>query len=251
LTSKRFFIKEKPSGSAHLFLEGSEHHHLSKVARIKPGEKVWLFDEHGNRFMARVEAVEKDRTLLNIVEEERKRVLKVRITLAQALLKTKKMDLVVQKATELGAYAIVPLLSERTVVKIENKQDKKMERWKRVVLEAAKQSGSTSVPEIHPPTELMRFISGKEKSKKMFLSERGGESLRDILMFPLNEKLKIPDSVNLLIGPEGGWTEKEEQDIMSNSYEAVSLGTFTLRSETAAIASLAMVSHFWMHEDVP
>lgn len=200
--------------------------------------------------MAHVEAVEKDRTRLNVVGEERKSIPKVRIILAQALLKTKKMDLVVQKATELGAYAIVPLLTERTVAKIENKQDKKMERWKRIVLEAAKQSGSISVPEIHPPTELKRFITEREESKQIFLSERGGKSLRDILMLPLKEKLKIPDSVNLLVGPEGGWTEKEEQDIMNNSYEAASLGTFTLRSETAAIVSLAMVSHFWMQKDV-
>jgi len=197
-----------------------------------------------------VEAIEKERTRLVLLGEELKRIPKVRVILALGLLKMKKMDLVVQKATELGAHAIYPLLTGRTIAKIENKQDKKMERWNRIVLEAAKQSGSTPVPEVHPPEELKRFIAGGGESKKMFLSERGGETLRDILMSPLNEKREIPGSVILLVGPEGGWTEEEEQDIMNNSFEAVSLGTFTLRSETAAIVSLAMVSHFWMHEDV-
>ncbi len=250
MTSNRFFIREKPRGSAPLFLEGSEHRHLSKVVRIKPGEKVWLFDENGNQFRALVEAIEKERTRLVVLGKEIRHVPKVRVTLAQALLKGKKMDLVVQKAAELGAHAIYPLLTTRTIAKIENKQEKKMERWKRILLEAAKQSGITSVPEIHPPEEMKRFIAGGGESKKMFLSERGGKPLRDILMSPLDENRKIPDSVILLVGPEGGWTEKEEQDIMNNSFEAVSLGTFTLRSETAAIVSLAMVTHFWMHEDV-
>jgi len=250
LTSKRFFIKEKPQGSTHIFLKGSEHRHLSKVARIKTGEKVWLFDEIGNQYMACVEEIEQDNTRLLILGKKQKREPEVRITLAQVLLKTKNMDLVIQKATELGTHAIIPVISDRTVIKIENKQDKKMERWNRIMVEAAKQSGRSSVPEIHPPTELKTFITGREEAKKLFLCERGGRSLRDILMFPVNEKRNIPDSVILLVGPEGGWTEKEERAIMDNYYEAVSLGAFTLRAETAAIVSLAMVSHFWKNEDV-
>ncbi|UCE42776.1 MAG: 16S rRNA (uracil(1498)-N(3))-methyltransferase [Candidatus Aminicenantes bacterium] len=250
MTTHRFYIKGKPQESASIFLEGEEHHHLSKVARIKSGEHVWVFDDSGNQYKACVEEIGKSRTRLIILETEQKQRPKVRITLAQVLLKTKNMDLVIQKATELGTHSLVPVISDRTIAKIEGKQDKKIERWKRIAIEASKQCGRSTVPEILLPVSLKTFIHKKENAKKLFLSERGGESLREILMYPLTEKIQIPESIILLVGPEGGWTENEEQDIMDSNYDAVSLGSLTLRSETAAIISLAMVSHFWKIENV-
>jgi 16S rRNA (uracil1498-N3)-methyltransferase len=250
LTTHRFYIEEKPRKSIPLFLGGKEHHHLSKVARIKPGERVWLFDDSGNQYKACVEKIEKNRTRLLILERDHHRATKVRVTLAQVLLKSKSMNWVIQKATELGAYAIVPIISERTVVKIESIQDNKWERWKRIAIESSKQCGRSALPDISPPISLNTFIEGGGKAKKLFLSERGGTSLRKILMCYLNENKEIPQSVILLVGPEGGWTEDEEQDIMGSHYEAVSLGSLTLRSETAAIAGLAMVSHFWENANV-
>lgn len=250
MTAHRFYIKEKPQESTYIFLEGEEHHHLSKVARIKPGEQVWLFEDNGKQYRARVEAIEQKKTRLLILETEQKREPKVRIILAQVLLKTKNMDLVIQKATELGTHTIVPVISDRTVVKMGDKQDKKLERWKRIAVEASKQCGRSTVPEIQPPLGLKTFIDGGKEARKLFLCERRGKSLRDILIYPLIEKIEKPSSIILLVGPEGGWTESEEQDIMDSHYEAVSLGSLRLRSETAAIVSLAMVSHFWKNEDV-
>ena len=250
MTSNRFFLKEEPQGSTHVFLQGKEHHHLSKVARIKPGELVWLFDKIGKQHRACVEEIRKDKTRLIILETKKEREHEIQITLAQVMLKTKKMDLVIHKATELGVHDIKPIISDRTVVKIGDRQNIKIERWKRIIVEVAKQCGRSSLPEIHTPTGLNSFIAKKDKARKLFLSERGGKFFRDILMYPLKMETKIPDSVILLVGPEGGWTESEEQDIMENHYEAVSLGSLTLRSETAAIVSLAMVSHFWKNEDV-
>jgi 16S rRNA (uracil1498-N3)-methyltransferase len=250
LTSHRFFIKGKTHGSNRIFLDGKEHHHLSKVARIKPGEQVWLFDEGGRQYAADVEAIEKERTSLLIIGTEQEQENTVRITLAQVLLKGKKMDLVIQKATELGIHFIIPVISDRTVVKIEDKQKKKIERWKRIMIDASKQCGRSSVPGICPPERLDDFINKSEAPKKLCLSERGGKPLREILMYPLIKRMKIPASIILLVGPEGGWTDKEELDIMKNSFEAVTLGSLTLRAETAAIVALAMVSHFWKNEDV-
>ena len=250
MTAHRFYIKEKPRESSYCFLEGDEHYHLSKVVRIKPGEQVWLFEESGMQYKARVEAIGQEKTRLFILETKKKPALKVRIMLAQVLLKTKSMDLVIQKATELGTHAIIPVISVRTVVKMGGKQEKKLERWRRIAVEASKQCGRSTVPEIHPPISLKAFIKDGEDARKLFLSERGGKSLRDILKVPFLEKPKKPRSIILLVGPEGGWTESEEQDIMDGHYEAVSLGTLTLRAETAAIVSLAMVSHFWKREDV-
>jgi 16S rRNA (uracil1498-N3)-methyltransferase len=250
LTTHRFYIKEKLRESSSVFLEGEEHHHLSHVARIRPGEKVWLFDDSGNQYMARVEEIQKKKTRLIIHETVQKRGQELRITLAQALLKPKNMDLVIQKATELDTQTIVPVISQRTVVKIKGKQENKMKRWKRIAIEASKQSGRYSVPSIQPPISLKLFTQGAEESKKLFLSERGGEALRDILRSPWIKRTNTPGSVILLVGPEGGWTEREEQDIMESHYEPVSLGSLTLRSETAAIVSLAMISHFWKNENV-
>jgi len=250
LTAHRFYIKEKARESESIFLEGPEHHHLSKVARIRPGERVRLFDENGNHYLARVEKIEKRKTHLLILERHGRREPEVKITLAQVVLKTKNMDLVIQKATELGTDCIVPVISERTVVKMEGIQDKKWKRWNRVAIEASKQCGRSAVPDIMTPVNLATFIEKEEASKKLFLSERGGTSLRKILIHPLERKLEIPKDVILLVGPEGGWTEMEEQDIMKSRYEAVSLGSLTLRSETAAVVGLAMVSHFWKYQDV-
>lgn len=250
LTSHRFYLKKKPEGFPRIFLEGPEHHHLSKVARIKPGDQVWIFEENGKQHKARVETIAKNRTSLLILATEQKQESGIHITLAQAMLKAKNMDLVIQKATELGAHTIVPVISDRTVVKIADGGEKKTERWKRIAIEAAKQCGRSSVPDICPPVGLNAFISRKQEGKKLFLNERGGKALREILMPYHSTKKNIPDSIVLLVGPEGGWTEREEQDIMKNYFESVSLGSLTLRSETAAIVSLAMVSQFWTYEDV-
>lgn len=240
MTSNRFYIKNAPRESSSILLEGDEHHHLSRVARIKPGERVWLFDEDGSEYLARVEEIRKESTILFILDKSQRGGGKTSITLAQALIKTKNMEFVLQKATELGMSAFVPILSSRSLIKIENKTEKKMERWRRIALESAKQCGRSFVPEIHLPTDLNAFIEQSREQKRLYFSEKGGKQLRDVLICPMP-----PSSVVLLIGPEGGWTDEEEQDIVDCDFEAVSLGSLTLRSETAAIASLALVSHFW------
>jgi 16S rRNA (uracil1498-N3)-methyltransferase len=245
LTSERFFITSKAKDREFVFLEGAEHHHLSKVARIRPGDEVWLFDEEGFEYFARVKELGKEKTCLRILSYAGKKESRIRITLAQALIKSKKMDLVIQKSTELGAHVFIPVISSRSVVKLQHGIAKKLERWKRIGLEAAKQCGNVNIPEVYSPVKLDKFLQKRNESRKMFLSERGGKLIRNVLLSSLGVEPEIPHSVVLLVGPEGGWTDKEERDILDNGFEAVSLGPFTLRSETAAMVSLAMVSHFW------
>ncbi len=240
MTSNRFYIKKIPRDSLFILLKGNEHHHLSRVARIKPGESVWLFDKDGSDYLARVEEIRKESTRLSILKKRQNKQGKNPITLALSLIKTKNMEIVLQKATELGMNAFIPIISSRSIVRIDDKTDKKMERWRRIALESAKQCGRSFVPKIHIPTDLDAFIKQSREDKRLYFSEKGGKQLRDILICP-----KPPSSVVLLIGPEGGWTDKEEQDIVDHEFEAVSLGPLTLRSETAAIVSLALVSHFW------
>jgi 16S rRNA (uracil1498-N3)-methyltransferase len=231
-----------------LVVYGDEHHHLSRVARIKPEEKVWLFDEQGTNYLAKVEEIRKDVTRMSILQTLDKNKPKIEITLAQALLKSKKMDLIIQKSTELAVTNIIPVVTSRTIVKVEEKIQKKIERWKKIALEAVKQSQKSFLPSISSPITIEKLVERKGDERKLLLSENKGKYLRDILIESSSSELntpKPPSSVLILIGPEGGWTDEEEKFILNNGYEAVSLGEQTLRAETAALCSLVLISHFW------
>lgn len=248
MTSKRFFIKKSDLRSSTILLHEEEHHHLSRVARIKPEEKVWLFDEQGTSYLARVEEIRKDATRLSILEKLDKEKPKVKITLAQALIKSKKMDIIIQKSAELGITNIIPVITTRVIVKVEEKIQKKIERWNKIALEAVKQSQISFLPSILSPIPLKKLIEERHEEKKLLLSENRGKYLRDILIRNSGSELQIeepPSSVLILVGPEGGWTEEEEKYILKHGYEAVSLGRQILRAETAALCSLALISHFW------
>jgi 16S rRNA (uracil1498-N3)-methyltransferase len=248
LTSNRFFIKKSDIQSSTLLLYGDEHHHLSRVARIKPGEEAWLFDEQGTNYLAKVEEIKKDMTRLSILQILDKNKPKIKITLAQALLKSKKMDIIIQKSTELAVTNIIPVVTARTIVKVKEKIRKKIERWKKIALEAAKQSQRSFLPSILPPMSIEKLIERRREEKKLLLSENRGRYLRDILIENSGSELKMQEpasSVLILVGPEGGWTDEEEKYILNHGYEAVSLGGQILRAETAALCSLALISHFW------
>lgn len=247
MTSNRFYIKQTKPRSYTVLLYGEEHHHLSKVARIKPKEKVWLFDEHGTNYLARVEEIEKDRTRLSILEEKGKEEPRTKITLAQSLIKSKKMDLILQKATELGLTTFIPVIADRSIVKIEEKIKTRLERWKKISQEATKQCGRSVIPTILSPQHLRKVLEERNEERKLFLCENRGNYLKNILLQELDRRGrdKQPFSVIVLAGPEGGWTAEEENLILGHGYEAVSLGKYILKSETASISSLAMISHFW------
>ncbi len=248
MTSNSFSIRQSDIDSSSVFIYGNEHHHLSHVVRIRPKEKVWLIDEQGTRYLARVEEITKERTRLTLLEKEGAPQPGVKIILAQAIIKSKRMNSILQQATEWGASMIIPVITARTVVKIEGKAEKKLERWEKIVREAAKQCKCPFFPSIAPPLTLKRLIEERKEALKLVLSENRGTYLRDILIRSSGSgrpKEKPPASVIILVGPEGGWTDEEEKSILNHGYEAVSLGKQILRSETAALSGLAMISHFW------
>jgi 16S rRNA (uracil1498-N3)-methyltransferase len=248
LTSNRFFIEKVPKNASHIHLSGDEHYHLSRVVRKKSGERIWLFDKMGYVYLAKVEEVQKGSTRLLILKKSREQELKTRVTLGLSLIRSKKMDLVIQKATELGVTAIIPVISSRSIIRIKDKIPQKLERWKRISREACKQCGRSRMTKIHPPLDLRLFVNQSTAGRKLYLTEKGGKYLGDILIQPFLEGdgiTKLPQEVIVLVGPEGGWTEDEEQAIMNNDFEAVSLGPLVMRSETAAISSLALISHIW------
>jgi 16S rRNA (uracil1498-N3)-methyltransferase len=245
LTSNQFFVKRIDPGTSRAFLEGDEHHHLARVVRIRAGDEVWLFDEGGRRWLAEVEAISKDETRLRIIREEREKGRGVAITLGQSLIKPKAMDLVVQKASELGAAAIVPLVTARSAPGGRSGESmNKVERWRKIALEAAKQSNRAGAPVIVAPVGLGEFVGRDPDGRRLFLSENGGELLRDVLCPEAGGEVR-PGAVTIVIGPEGGWAKGEEETLLQGGFGRISLGRTILRAETAAIAAVAMIAHFW------
>lgn len=195
--------------------------------------------------MAEVEKILSDQTRLRVLKKEKGNQPRVKITLAQALIKKKNLEFILQKSTELGIAHFIPVLTARSLVNIQKKINVKMDRWKRIVREAAKQSGTSFLPSISPPQDLTQVIQRQEE-KKLLMSEKGGKKLKDILLeTSANSEGDLFSTALLLIGPEGGWTEKEEKDILEHDFERVSLGSQILRTETASICAAAMVAHFW------
>jgi len=238
VTSNQFFIKKIPEGQERFFLSGDEHYHLSRVARIKAGENIWLSDGHRRRLLARVEEITRERTWLRplrVIDE----VLKTELTVAVGLTKPATFEFLIQKATELGVARIQPLLTKRAMLISSDKLENKWERWNKIAREALKQSKGAVLPEILKPVSLPEALAQFSAERKFFLDEHSTLYFRDIL------KEKSPATVCLVVGPEGGWDEEEKKMLQKNGYEGLSLGGRILRTETAVIAALVLISHYW------
>lgn len=252
MTSERFFVREDQIHDTHVDLDGEEHHHLSRVVRVKKGDVVWLIDGTGHQHRALVQKMAPKTTRLLILESLPAAAPSRRITLAFAVLKAKAMDWLLQKATELGAAALVPVIAARTVVRMPDPEDltKKLERWTRIVREAAKQSGRPHLPSLSPPVSLDRFLEIEHPKRSLFLFERAGRELSELFRNGFlggknSEGQERGDDILVLVGPEGGWTNAEAMDILERGFEAVSLGDNVLRAETAALSALAVLTQFW------
>lgn len=244
MTSERFYIHNQDIGNGKARLVGDEHHHLTRVLRKKAGDRCILFNNEGRFFNAEIEAIKPEETLLHIIDSSI-RESGLRLSLGQSLLKSGRMDWIIQKSTELGIYEFFPVESERSVVRQDTISKNKIMRWERIALEAVKQSGRPGIPRIHQPVLLKTYLANRASlsEERFFLSERGGMPLHKIIR-GMDENA-APSSVNILCGPEGGWTNMEEKNILGSGFRAVSLGPTVLRAETAALSALAIVSHFW------
>ena len=242
MTANHFFVDRRDVENRRARLTGAEHHHLSRVVRVTLGDDVWLFDDRGMTYRARVEAITPEETRLAILEQQGPRTRPLRITLGQALLKAKGMELVIQKATEFGVYAIAPIEAARSVVRAGHREAKINDRWIKIALAASKQSHSGMLPRIFAPRPLKDFLGDPPGPVTLALNERGGRPLREIVRGSGKEP---PVDVRVLVGPEGGWTTGEERLILEAGAITVSLGGNVLRAETAALAAAAILTHFW------
>ena len=214
-------------------LTADEARHLREVLRLKPGDEVSVFDGAGREFRARVTQARREFAELELENEigPARPESPLRITLAVALLKGEKFDLVVQKATELGVVRFVPLITRFADIKLRDEADatKRVARWQRIALEAAKQSGRALVPEVSEPKPLGSIL----KNPCLLFSEKSGEGLPRI----------ETDQVTAIIGSEGGWSDEELDEARAAGVEIVTLGGRTLRAETAAITAAALLQH--------
>jgi 16S rRNA (uracil1498-N3)-methyltransferase len=246
VSTHRFYIPPERWTPENLALEGAEAHHSIDVLRLEPGSRVVVFNGRGTDITAEIAAIEKGRVSLKALITTKSEPLSCSITLAQAVPKGKNMDLIVQKATELGVGKIVPLLSERTVVLLEKEDsERKREKWRQVVIEAAKQSGQNWLPEVAAPVSPKRFFSTFDEYELPLVAslQRDARSLKKVLATFRDLHGRRPRTALILIGPEGDFTPAETSWAKSAGCIPVSLGPIVLRAETAAIFSLSVLAY--------
>ncbi|NNE94364.1 MAG: 16S rRNA (uracil(1498)-N(3))-methyltransferase [Verrucomicrobiales bacterium] len=244
MAKHRFYIPESDWNPEALELTGDEAHHCRDVLRCQAGDRVIVFNGAGTESESEIVSIEKGRVELKPLLTNRTDPPPARLTLGQAIPKGKNMDLIIQKATELGASKIVPLLSERTVVQLDGSDlVKKQEKWQRVALEACKQCGQNWLPEVSRPVTVEQFLQSPEATDSFRLVAAisdEAQSLKDILAEQGDQR---PESATILIGPEGDFTPAEISQALSSGFAPLSLGPIVLRSETAAIYALSVVGY--------
>ena len=237
MTRRRFFAPPSAFsfGKRTVTLASDEARHLREVLRLKAGDEVQVFDGEGKEFRAAVSQARREFAELEIRDEidAMRPESPLELALAVALLKGEKFDLVVQKGTELGVNQFVPLITRYADIRLRDEADgaKRVARWQRIALEAAKQSGRAVVPQVTMPVPFETVI--RDNSCLLF-SERDGQSL------DTDSKLQ---SVTAIIGSEGGWSDEELDQARTSGVPIVTLGGRILRAETAAIATAALLQH--------
>lgn len=239
----RFYIPPQTWNPDKLALDAGETHHALEVLRMKAGDRATVFNGEGAEATVEIAVVEKGVVSLKKIAAGKSQPLTCSLTLAQAIPKGKNMDLIVEKATELGAAAIAPLLSERTVVKIDDSDSiAKKDKWQRVAIEAAKQCGQNWVPAVAKPCTPKEFFQAGEKWDLMLIASLQPDSrpIKETLAEFAGKKL---GRVLVLVGPEGDFTPAECNLAKNAGCRPITLGPIILRTETAAIYCLSVLSH--------
>lgn len=245
MAKHRFFLPADRWNPDCPILEGEEAHHCLDVMRCREGDRIIVFNGAGTEAEVEITAASRGSVALStrlVLNTPRP---PVAITLGQAVPKGKNMDLIIQKATELGASRIVPLLSERTVVQLDGEDPgKKRQKWQRVAIEACKQCGQNWVPEVAAPVKVEAFLR-QVKDPLRLIAAIGPDSrpLKTLLAGRAQAGEASPDAATVMIGPEGDFTPAEISSALSHGFLPLSLGPIILRSETAAIYALSITGH--------
>ncbi len=240
----RFLVEPNNIHNGQVTLENEDLKHLRQVLRLEPGDSIRVFDGSGMEYEATLLTVDKNKATARILRSfQSDTEPKTHVTLFQGLPKGEKMELIIQKAVELGVYRIVPVITQRSVVQLDKKdREKKAERWSRIAREAAKQCRRAYVPQIDPPMDFKEAIAncGEYDAALLFYENEEKKCLKELLKcYNIN---KIKDIV-LLIGPEGGFSDQEVEECVLSGFTVAGLGKRILRTETAAISALSILMY--------
>ena len=237
MARRRFFVQSIERGHAKLY--GDEAAHLTRVLRVEAG-RVFEISDNQRVYLAEVETACKDLVAFRIVEEIAPEPVRPHTSVLAALIKFEHFEWMIEKATELGVETIVPVSTERSERGLESAARKRLDRWRRIAREASEQSRRARMPEIDEPAVLAAALSNSSRYRYV-LEESSAPAILSVL-----PEIRTPrDQVALLVGPEGGWTDRERAEIHAAGWTAVSLGPLILRAETAAIAALAVIHAAW------
>ncbi len=241
----RFLIHTPALDQKEVFLDPDQTHHAASVFRIKKGDSLDLFDGKGGQYAAVAGDVIAGKLAARILQNtSHSSSVLVPITLAVGVFKPERMEILIQKATELGVHAIVPLLTERSVVKLSPERWKaKIARWQKIAQESCKQCGLPTVPRVDPPVLFKNFIPEIKNYEVSLIPTLEGATTPLISVLPK----KKPKSIVALVGPEGDFSAREVGEAMGVGARPVSLGPLVLRSETAGMYLLSTI-HFYYRE---
>lgn len=236
-----FFVEPSAVEEEFITIEGNDYNHIRNVLRLSKDEEVSVYDGQFQEYICRLECYENNSAVFKIIElKESNSELESKIVLFQGLPKSDKLEFIIQKAVELGAYEIVPVKMHRSIVKYDSKKaDAKNKRWQSISESAAKQSGRTIIPQIK---NIMDYDKALEYAKKLdfvlvpYEHEEGIVHTREIL-----SRIKPGMSVGIFIGPEGGYEDSEIDKALKCGFETVSLGRRILRTETAGLCALSVL----------
>ena len=242
----RFYIAPENWNPDALMLRDAEAHHARDVLRMKRGDRAVVFNGCGREITAEIVDLAKDGVCLRKLDEGETAPLRCRITLGQAIPKGKNMDLIVQKAVEIGAAEIAPLISERTIVDLDKQEaEQKREKWQQIAVEAAKQCGQNWLPAVRLPQKLKSLFAhlGNFDLRLIGSLQPDAIHLKKILSDYLEQHRDRPKSVLMMVGPEGDFTPAELALAKSHGCLPITLGPIILRVETAAIYCLSVLSY--------
>lgn len=238
MARRLFFVDHIRNGRAEI--EGEDARHLRKVLRAEVGQKYELSDNR-TLYLAEIDDLGKDLVSFQVLEELAAVPPPVRLTVLAALIKFDRLEWILEKATELGVESVIPVEAERSEAGLERAAVKRLERWRRIVVESSQQSRRVTMPEVTPPVSFEQALNFQADHRYFLEEERGVPGL--LKQIPAARRPE--DHVALLIGPEGGWVDYERNAASAAQWTRASLGPQILRAETAAIAALAVLSAAW------
>jgi 16S rRNA (uracil1498-N3)-methyltransferase len=243
----RIFLPPQKLASDQITIDGENARYLSIVLRVKPGEIITIFDGFGHRYICRILQIHKKEVVVEMIKKEPYSAESpVAISLAQGLPKSDKMDLIVQKSTELGVSKIFPIITERSQIK----HTEKVERWRKIALSASQQCGREKITEIKEPVSIQEFLRNtpltpldRGEQFNTFLNIIFSEEQKEINLKKVLNDFKASKNIVLLIGPEGGFSGKEVSAAVEKGFIEASLGPRILRTETAPIAAISIIQY--------